>query len=58
MIPGGLTTVIQPVDVCFNKIFEDYVRADLNDWIMNGNKTYIKRRSMQAAPSDVCVSLS
>ena len=40
--PGGLTLVVQPLDVCFNKPFKDYVRVDWNDWVMNGHKTYTK----------------
>ena len=53
VIPGGLTSVVQPLDVCLNKPFKDYVRADWNDWIMNGDKTYTKGGNMRAVPLDV-----
>ena len=53
VIPGGLTSVVQPLDVCLNKPFKDYVRTNWYDWMMNGNKTYTKGGNMPAAPLDV-----
>ena len=40
VIPGGLTSVLQALDVCLNKPFKDYVRTNWHYWMMNGNKTY------------------
>ena len=31
-IPGGLTSVLQPLDVCLNKPFKDRVRKMWSEW--------------------------
>ena len=33
IIPGGLTSLLQPLDVCLNKPFKDRVRQMWSDWI-------------------------
>lgn len=33
VIPGGMTSQIQPLDVCLNKPMKDRVRAAYNDWL-------------------------
>jgi len=33
VIPGGLTSLLQPLDVCLNKPFKDRVRKLWNDWM-------------------------
>jgi hypothetical protein len=35
IIPGGLTSIVQPLDVCLNKPFKDNLRKKWNTWIMN-----------------------
>ena len=36
VIPGGLTSVLQPLDVCLNKPFKDRVRQKWMSWITEG----------------------
>ena len=33
VIPGGLTSVLQPLDVCLNKPFKDHVRKNWISWM-------------------------
>jgi len=33
VIPGGLTSVLQPLDICLNKPFKDRLRRMWSDWI-------------------------
>ena len=36
VIPGGLTSVLQPLDVCLNKPFKDRVRQKWMEWMAEG----------------------
>ena len=36
VIPGGLTSVLQPLDVCLNKPFKDRVRQKWMTWMAEG----------------------
>ena len=36
VIPGGLTSVLQPLDVCLNKPFKDTVRQKWMTWLAEG----------------------
>uniref|UniRef100_H3A0T2 HTH CENPB-type domain-containing protein n=1 Tax=Latimeria chalumnae TaxID=7897 RepID=H3A0T2_LATCH len=57
VIPGGLTSVVQPLDVCLNKSFKGHVRAKWNKWMVDGEKTFTKSGNMRAAPLDVLCDL-
>ena len=35
MIPGGLTSQVQPLDVCLNKPFKQKVRVKWAEWLMD-----------------------
>ena len=37
IIPGGLTSVIQPLDVCINKLFKDRLREKWQLWMSHGD---------------------
>ena len=49
VIPGGLTSVIQPFDVCLNKPFKDRLREQWNGWMTSDEKTYTPSGNMQRA---------
>jgi len=36
VIPGGLTSILQPLDVCLNKLFKDRMRQKWDDWMASG----------------------
>ncbi|CAM4576524.1 unnamed protein product [Caretta caretta] len=36
VIPGGLTSVLQPLDVCLNKPFKDRIRKMSSEWMCSG----------------------
>lgn len=48
VIPGGLTSIVQPLDVCLNKPFKDYMRDLWSNWMIEGEKTFTKGGSMRA----------
>lgn len=36
IIPGGMTSQLQPLDVCLNKPMNHYVRTAYNEWLIDG----------------------
>lgn len=40
VIPGGLTSLVQPADLSWNKPFKEAYKALYNEWLLNGDKTY------------------
>ena len=53
VIPGGLTSVLQPLNVSLNKPFKCNVREQWNEWMMNGEKSFTKNGAMRSASLDV-----
>ena len=49
VIPGGLTSLVQPLDVCLNKPFKDRLREKWTQWMINGEKTFTPAGNMRAA---------
>ena len=49
VIPGGLTSLVQPLDVCLNKPFKARLREKWMTWMMSGEKTFTPGGQLQAA---------
>ena len=47
VIPGGCTSVLQPLDVSVNKPFKNYMRKLWIDWMISGNKEFTKGGSLK-----------
>ena len=53
VIPGGLTSVVQLLDVFLNKPFKDLIRQYWSAWIIDGEKIFTKGGNMHAPPLDL-----
>uniref|UniRef100_A0A8C8VPE3 HTH CENPB-type domain-containing protein n=1 Tax=Pelusios castaneus TaxID=367368 RepID=A0A8C8VPE3_9SAUR len=42
VIPSGLTSMLQPLDMCLNKTFKDRVRKMRQDWMLSGEARLTK----------------
>ena len=49
VIPSGLTSVLQPLDVCLNKPFKDGLRQCWNEWMVSGDHTFTNAGNMRGA---------
>ena len=47
MIPGGLTSVLQPLDVVINKPFKDRLRQKWVEWMSSDDKPLAKGRNLK-----------
>lgn len=55
VIPGGLTSLVQPLDVSINKPFKDSLRQRWNMWMLEGDKTFTKGGNMrQVSLPEMC----
>lgn len=53
VIPGGLTSIVQPLDVCLNKPFKDRMREKWAMWMIDGEKSFTPAGNVRAAPLDL-----
>lgn len=49
VIPGGLTSVVQPLDVCLNKPLKDRLREKWTTWMVEGEKALTPGGKVKAA---------
>lgn len=55
VIPGGLTSICQPLDVAINKPFKDNIRKEWHLWMANGGAGETAAGNLRRAKiSDVC----
>ena len=47
IIPFGMTSLLQPLNVSINKLFKDGLHRCWSVWIMSGEKTYTKSERMR-----------
>ena len=47
VIPGGCTSVLQPLDVSINEPFKTYLRKLWNTWMVSGEKEFTKSGAMK-----------
>lgn len=55
VIPGGLTGKLQPLDIAVNHPFKTYIRAEWDNWMMNGQHSFTPAgRQRRATYVEVC----
>ena len=42
VIPGGLTKILQPLDISVNRSFKAKLRKSWEEWMISGNHTFTK----------------
>lgn len=55
VIPGGLTGLVQPADVSWNKPFKAAYKDLYNEWIANGEKSYTAAGNVRAPEKLLCL---
>ena len=49
VIPGGLTSILQPLDVFLNKPLKDRLCEQWNNWMIEGQKSFTPAGNMRGA---------
>jgi hypothetical protein len=53
VIPGGMTSQLQPLDVSVNKPFKGYLKEECEQWLCSGNLPQTKTGKIKKAPASV-----
>ncbi|GFS57486.1 pogo transposable element with KRAB domain [Trichonephila clavipes] len=53
VIPGGLTSLVQPLVVCINKSFKQNLKRQWNTWMLEGEKSFTKGSQMRHANLEI-----
>ncbi|GFS56714.1 pogo transposable element with KRAB domain [Trichonephila clavipes] len=53
VIPGGLTSLVQPLDMCINKPFKQNLKRQRNIWMLEGEKSFTKGGQMRHASLEI-----
>ena len=56
VIPGGLTSHLQPADVSWNKPFKQAYKALYNEWMVSGEKSYTSAGNVCAPDKALCLN--
>ncbi|KAK8785959.1 hypothetical protein V5799_007676 [Amblyomma americanum] len=54
VIPGGMTSTLQPLDMVLNKPFKDRVRQEYNEWMSGDNPKTLTGRLLRPPLATVC----
>ena len=55
IIPGGLTSQLQPADVSWNKPFKAAYKTKYNDWMATGSKSYMPAGNVCTPSKALCL---
>ena len=55
VIPGGLTCMLQPLDVSINKPFKDRIRDLWAEWMVEGDHSFTLAGNQRAPPKELLV---
>ena len=55
LIPGGLTTQLQPADVSWNKLFKTAYQELYNEWMASGRKHYTSVGNVKPPDKLLCL---
>ncbi|GFX21239.1 pogo transposable element with KRAB domain [Trichonephila clavipes] len=53
VIPGRLTSLVQPLDVCINNRFKQNLKRQWNKWMLEGEKSFTKGDQMHHANLEI-----
>lgn len=55
IIPGSLTSQLQPADASWNNLYRESFKAKYADWMATGKKTYTPAGTMRAPSKALCL---
>jgi hypothetical protein len=52
VIPGGVTSILQPLDISINKTLKESLRRFYGEWMAEGNHRYARWKNKAATPEN------